>query len=241
MFKLESITEADLGVVTDVTVTKDDFLLIGGRGLESEIDSRVQQIKQAIEESDSDYDKDKLQERCAKLSDGAAIIHVGGSSEMEVGEKKDRINDAMSATKAAIEQGIVPGGGVALLRCSTELDNVPEDINNDQKIGYDIVKKALSLPIKTIIENSGVQSDEIIAQVENAESKDVGYNVVSGKIENMIDAKVIDPTKVIISSLKSALNVASLLGTAEYVICEAPKSEDKSSNSAASSNGMMDY
>jgi len=241
--KIEEVKESDLGVVNDATISKDDFLLIGGRGSTSEIEARVQHIKETIAESDSDYDKEKMQERVAKLSDGAAVIYVGGSSEMEVGEKKDRINDAMSATKAAIEMGIVPGGGVGLLRCYEHLNNIPEGLNQDQALGYKIVQRSLSLPIRTIIENTGIDSDEIVQNVMDAGStnQNMGYNVVTSRVEDMVEAGVIDPTKVVISSLRSALHVASLLGTAEYVICDAPKSEEKSSAAGANANHMMDY
>jgi len=240
--EIEKVTEADLGVVSEVTVTKDNFLMIGGRGSETAIDARVQQLKSQIDASDSSYDVEKFQERVAKLSDGAAIIYVGGNSEMEVGEKKDRITDAISATKAAIEMGVVPGGGVALLRCHSLLNDIPQDVNADQAIGFKIVQRALSLPMQTLIENAGIDSEEIINRVQESASTSpsMGYNVASGQIEDMYESGLIDPTKVVISSLQSALNVASLLGTAEVVIHDVKDKDDsKGGMDAAGAGGMM--
>lgn len=243
--KIENVTEQDLGVVSEVTVTKDDFLMIGGRGSETSIDSRVQQLKSQIEDSESTYDIEKLQERVAKLSDGAAIIYVGGNSEMEVGEKKDRITDAISATKAAIEMGVVPGGGVALLRCNNLLNDIPQDLSADEAIGFKIVQRSLSLPLQTLIENAGIDPEEIVNRVQDAGSSNpnMGYNVATGQIEDMFDSGVIDPTKVVISSLQSALHVASLLGTAEVVIHEVKEKDEKQGGmgDVGAAGGMMGY
>lgn len=181
-------------MVGEVQITKDDTLLLRGKGKSSDIDRRVEQIREQIEESNSEYEKEKMQERMARLSNGVAVIKVGGSSEVEVNEKKDRVNDALNATRAAVEEGIVPGGGVALIRCLPALDNLTP-ANDDQKMGIEIIRRAIHTPCLTIANNAGVDAAVIVNKVVEA-SGDVGYDAANGSFVNLIDAGIIDPTKV---------------------------------------------
>lgn len=194
LVKLEEVKESDLGVVGEVVITKDDTLLLKGRGEQSEIDRRVQQIRDQIEETTSEYEKEKLQERLARLSSGVAVLKVGGSSEVEVGEKKDRVNDALCATRAAIEEGIVPGGGTALIRCIPILDQLKAG-NPDQKTGIDIVKRALRMPALQIAQNAGVDGASVVAKIEVSPAE-VGYDALNDEYVNMVEKGIIDPTKV---------------------------------------------
>lgn len=184
----------DLGQVGEVQVTKDDTLMLKGKGNSSDIARRVEQIKEQIMESSSEYEKEKMQERMARLASGVAVVKVGGSSEVEVNEKKDRVNDALCATRAAVEEGIVPGGGVALIRCLPALDAI-EPVNEDQKIGISIVRKAIQTPCLTIAKNAGVDASVIVSKVMEA-SGDMGYDAATGTFVNLVEAGIIDPTKV---------------------------------------------
>jgi len=221
--KIEDVQLMDLGEVGEVFVTKDDTLFLRGKGSSSDVDKRCEQIRDEISESTSDYEKEKLNERLAKLSDGVAILKVGGSSEVEVNEKKDRVTDALNATRAAVEEGIVPGGGVALLRCISALDAVTAE-NADQQFGVDIVKKAMRRPASTIVDNAGIESALVVEKLMSSGAMD-GYDAMNDRYVNMIDAGIIDPTKVVRTAITDAAGVASLLTTAECVVVESPKEE----------------
>lgn len=192
--KIEEIKFTDFGQIGEVQITKDDALIIRGKGKTNEIEKRINQIKDEIAETTSEYEKEKLQERLAKLSKGVAVLKVGGSSEVEVNEKKDRITDALNATRAAVEEGIVPGGGVALLRCLKSLENLTVN-NEDQRVGFDIVKKALRMPAYTIAENSGKEGSIIVDRILN-QAFEMGYDAHNDQYVDMIKAGIIDPTKV---------------------------------------------
>ena len=223
--KLEEIKATDFGQVGEVTITKDDTLLLKGKGDEKIVKKRVDQIKDEIEETNSEYEKEKLNERLARLSSGVALLKIGGSSEVEVNEKKDRVNDALCATRAAIEEGIVPGGGTALLRCIPALANVKTQ-NSDQALGVEIIKKGLSRPCATIAENAGIKDPEtIVDQVCAKNEATFGYDAATGNFCNLVEAGIIDPTKVVRTALVDAAGVASLLFTTEGVVVELPKEE----------------
>lgn len=222
--KLEDVTISNLGKVGEVVVTKDDTLLMKGKGDEKAIAARVEQIQEEIQETKSDYEREKLEERLAKLSDGVAVLKIGGSSDVEVSEKKDRVNDALNATRAAVEEGIVPGGGVALIRCISSLDTLKPDSVDEQK-GVDIVRKALTAPCATIAKNAGVDPSIVVQKVTSGTTNS-GYDALHDRYVDMIEEGIIDPAKVVRSSLQDAAGVASLLTTAEVAITEIPKKED---------------
>lgn len=225
MVKLEDIQLSDFGEAGEITITKDDTLILKGKGTKEDIDKRMGQIKDEIEMSTSDYEKEKLNERLAKLSNGVALLKIGGSSEVEVNEKKDRVNDALNATRAAVEEGTVPGGGVALLRCLPVLDKLQSD-NADQKTGISIVQKAIRQPAMTIVKNCGVDASQVIEKILlNHDNPSYGYDAMNDKFVDMMEAGIIDPTKVIRTALQDAAGVASLLTTAETVITEIPKED----------------
>merc|ERR1712045_697873 len=182
---------------------KDDTLMLKGKGSQKEIDSRVEQIKASIEESSSEYEKEKMQERMARLASGVAVLKIGGSSEVEVNEAKDRVNDALCATRAAIEEGIVPGGGTALLRCIDILDKVPV-ANEDQKKGVEILRVAMQQPTRQIAENAGEDASVVVNKVMEASDRNYGFNAADGTYVNMLEAGIIDPTKVVRSALTDA-------------------------------------
>ncbi|BHF58798.1 60 kDa heat shock protein, mitochondrial [Sparganum proliferum] len=236
MFKLEDAQLHDLGRVAEVIVTKDDCLLMRGHGKKEDIDRRVSQLKEEIKASTSDYEKEKMQERLAKLSNGVAVIKVGGSSEVEVSEKKDRYTDALNSTRAAVEEGIVPGGGTALLRCIPVLQKL-QTKNNDQKIGVDIVIKALMTPAYTIASNAGVNGSLVVEKVMSLPFAE-GYDASSDKYCDLIASGIIDPTKVVRSALVAAAGVASLLTTAEAVVVELPKEEPQAAPGMGGMGGM---
>lgn len=194
LVKLEDVQIGDLGKVGEVVITKDDTLLLKGKGKKEDIDRRVDQIKDQISETTSEYEKEKLQERLARLASGVALLRVGGSSEVEVNEKKDRVHDALNATRAAVEEGIVPGGGTALLRCIPKLDGLKGQ-NDDQNMGIQIVRSALRMPCMTIAKNAGVDAAMVVAKVESQEG-DFGYDALKGEYGNLIEKGIIDPTKV---------------------------------------------
>ncbi|UYV61624.1 HSPD1 [Cordylochernes scorpioides] len=235
LVKLEDIGLHDLGQVGEVVVTKDDTLLLRGKGPKENIEARVAQLRDEIELTNSEYEKEKLSERLARLASGVGVVKVGGSSEVEVNEKKDRVNDALCATKAAVEEGIVTGGGTALLRCLPALENLPAD-NEDQKIGYEIVRRALKVPCMQIAKNAGVDGSEVVQKVIHS-SPEMGYDALRGDYVNMIEAGIIDPTKVVRTALLDAAGVASLLTTAEAVVVELPK-EDKAAGPMGGMGGM---
>ncbi|TGZ61251.1 hypothetical protein CRM22_008095 [Opisthorchis felineus] len=237
MYKVEDVQQHDLGRVAEAVITKDDCLLMRGRGAKADVDKRIAQIKSEMEASNSDYEKEKMQERLAKLSNGVAVIKVGGSSEVEVSEKKDRYTDALNATRAAVEEGIVPGGGVALLRCIPCLKNVVCK-NEDQKIGVQIVLHALSTPAYTIAANAGVNGSVVVEKILSLE-KNMGYDALNDTYVDMLEAGIIDPTKVVRTALVDAAGVASLLTTAETVVTELPKEEPPMSAGMGAGMGGM--
>jgi chaperonin GroEL len=220
--KLENVTLEMLGKAKRVTITKDDTTVVDGGGDKTAIQSRIGQIKTQIEDTTSDYDKEKLQERLAKLAGGVAIIKVGGSTEVEVKERKDRVDDALNATRAAVEEGIVPGGGVALLRASKALDTL-KGLNPDQDAGISIVRRALQAPIRQIAENAGVEGSIVVGKVMDNKSATFGFNAQTEEYVDLVKAGVIDPTKVVRTALQNAASVAGLMITTEAAIAEAPK------------------
>jgi len=220
--KLEKVDLAMLGSAKKVTITKDDTILLHGAGSKADIAARCEQIRELVAASSSDYDREKLQERLAKLSGGVAVLKIGGASEVEVGEKKDRVTDALNATKAAVEEGIVPGGGAALLHASKSLKAVREKMENfDQKIGVQIIESALRVPMRTIASNAGVEGAVIVGKVLDMEQHTMGYNAATGEFVDMIQAGILDPLKVVRTALVDAASVSSLITTSECVIVEA--------------------
>jgi chaperonin GroEL len=221
--KLESLNLEDLGRVKSIVVDKENTTLVEGNGKSSEIQGRVNQIRRQIEETTSDYDREKLQERLAKLAGGVAVINVGAATETEMKEKKARVEDALHATRAAVEEGIVPGGGVALLRCLNAIDTVKPD-NDDERIGVDIVKRAVEYPTRALAENAGVEGSVVVMEVKKRKGND-GYNVSTGEYEDLVKAGVVDPKKVTRTALQNAASIAGLLLTTECLITEIPEKE----------------
>lgn len=222
--KLENVSLDMLGTAKKVNITKDDTTIVDGAGEKEAIEGRVNQIRRQIEDTSSDYDKEKLQERLAKLAGGVAVIKVGGASEIEVKERKDRVDDALNATRAAVEEGIVPGGGIALLKASKTLDGVTGD-NEDQNQGIAIVARALQAPIRQIVENAGDEGSIVVGKVLENNDANFGYNAQTGVYEDLVKSGVIDPVKVSRIALQDAASVASLLITTEAAIAEKPKKE----------------
>lgn len=223
--KLEDVTLSTLGTAKSVTITKDDTTIVDGAGDKANIEARVKQIRMQIEETTSDYDREKLQERLAKLSGGVAVIKVGGSTEVEVKEKKDRVDDALHATRAAVKEGIIAGGGVALLYATKALDNVKPE-NDDQRVGVDIIRKALQAPIRQITSNAAVDGSVIVGKLLEKGDVNEGYDAQKGIYTNMFTAGIIDPTKVVRTALEGAASVGGLLITTEAMVADKP--EDKS-------------
>src|SRR5665648_362635 len=222
--KLENVTIQMLGKAKRVTITKDDTTMVRGGGKKEDIEARVGQIKQQIEDTTSDYDREKLQERLAKLAGGVAVIKVGGATEVEVKEKKDRVDDALNATRAAVEEGIVPGGGVALLWASKSL-KVKGD-NADQEAGINIIRRALQAPIRQIVENAGVEGSIVVGKVLGQKSASYGYDAQNDTYVDLIAKGIIDPAKVVRTALQDAASVAGLLVTTEAGVAEAPKKDE---------------
>ena len=224
-FKLENATLAELGQAKSVVIDKDNTTIVDGKGKKDSIAGRIAEIRAAIDKSTSDYDKEKLQERLAKLAGGVAVINVGAATETEMKEKKARVEDALHATRAAVEEGIVTGGGVALIRVQAALDKVKA--TGDEKIGVDIIRRAIEEPIRAIAINAGVEGSIVLARVKESKDKSFGYNAATDVYEDMMKAGVIDPTKVTRTALQNAASIASLLLTTECVVVE--KKEDKPS------------
>ncbi|RKX69177.1 chaperonin GroEL [candidate division WOR-3 bacterium] len=220
--KLENVQLSDLGRAKRITVDKDDTTIIEGAGKKADIEGRINQIRAQIEETKSDYDREKLQERLAKLAGGVAVINVGAATEVEMKEKKARVEDALHATRAAVEEGIVPGGGVALVRCIPVLEKMK--LPGDQQIGLDIVKRALEEPLRQLALNAGYEGSIVVEKVKTSETN-VGFNVQSEKYEDLVKAGVIDPKKVVRIALQNASSIASLLVTTEAVVTEIPEKE----------------
>ncbi|CAA0098665.1 60 kDa chaperonin 1 [Starkeya nomas] len=238
--KLDTVTLAMLGRAKKVVIEKENTTIVDGAGAKKDIESRVAQIKAQIEETTSDYDREKLQERLAKLAGGVAVIRVGGATEVEVKEKKDRVDDALHATRAAVEEGILPGGGVALLRATKALDGI-KTANPDQKTGVDIVRRAIQAPARQIASNAGEDGSLIVGKILEKDTYAYGFNAQSGEYVDMFKAGVIDPAKVLRSSLQNAASVASLLITTEAMIAELPKKAAPAPAMPGGGMGGMDF
>jgi chaperonin GroEL len=241
--KLESVELNDLGRAKSIVIDKENTTIVEGYGKASEIQGRVNQIRRQIEETTSDYDREKLQERLAKLAGGVAVINVGAATETEMKEKKARVEDALHATRAAVEEGIVPGGGVALIRCLTALDGVKPS-NDDERIGVDIVKRAIEEPTRALAENAGEEGSIIVQEVKKRKGND-GYNVSTGEYEDLVKAGVVDPKKVTRTALQNAASIAGLLLTTECLITEVPEKEKSGGGGGHGGHGPgmggMDY
>ncbi len=237
--KLESVTLDMLGKSKKVSISKENTTIVDGAGQKSDIEGRVAQIKAQIEETTSDYDREKLQERLAKLAGGVAVIRVGGSTEVEVKEKKDRIDDALNATRAAVQEGIVPGGGVALLRSSTKI--TVKGANDDQEAGINIVRKALQALVRQIAENAGDEASIVVGKILDKNEDNYGYNAQTGEYGDLIQLGIVDPVKVVRTALQNAASVASLLITTEAMIAELPKKESAMPQMPGGGMGGMDF
>ncbi|TQX86856.1 MULTISPECIES: chaperonin GroEL [Rhizobium] len=235
--KLESVTLEMLGRAKKISITKENTTIVDGSGQKSDIEGRVAQIKAQIEETTSDYDREKLQERLAKLAGGVAVIRVGGATEVEVKEKKDRIDDALNATRAAVQEGIVPGGGTALLRASVVL-NI-KGANDDQTAGINIIRKALQSLVRQIAENAGDEGSIIVGKILESNTDNYGYNAQTGEYGDMIAMGIVDPVKVVRTALQNAASVASLLITTEAMIAEVPKKDLAGGGGMPDMGGMM--
>jgi len=236
--KLENVTLDDLGKVKRAVVDKENTTLIEGVGKSSDIQGRVSQIKRQIEETTSDYDKEKLQERLAKLAGGVAVINVGAATETEMKEKKARVEDALHATRAAVEEGIVPGGGVALIRGQKAIESLK--LKGDQAIGAEIIRRAVEQPLRTLADNAGVEGSIVVQEVKSRKGAE-GYNVATGEYVDLLKAGVVDPTKVTRSALQNASSIAGLLLTTEAVVTELPEKEKAPAPAGGGHGGGMDY
>ena len=236
--KLENVQIQDLGQAKKVTVDKDNTTLVEGKGKHSEIEGRVKEIRSQIDKTTSDYDREKLQERLAKLVGGVAIIKVGAATETEMKEKKARVEDAMHATRAAVEEGIVPGGGVALSRCVGALDKLK--VEGDEQIGINVVKRALVEPLRQIAENSGEEGAIVLGKVNDSKDNNYGYNALTGDYEDLVKAGVLDPTKVVRTALQNAGSIASLMLTTEALVAEIPEEKKGAPMPGGHGGGMGD-
>ncbi len=235
-FKLENVTLKDLGRAKRIVVDKDDTTIVDGRGKSDDIKGRINEIKVAIEKTTSEYDREKLQERLAKLSGGVAIINVGAATETEMKEKKARVEDALHATRAAVEEGIVPGGGIALLRAQTALERIRG--TDDEKTGVAIVRRALEEPIRIIAQNAGAEASIVVAKVRASKERNLGYNAATDTYEDLVKAGVIDPTKVTRTALQNAASIAGLLLTTECVVAESKEEKPLPAGPGGGMGGM---
>ena len=238
--KLENVTLDMLGRAKKVVITKDDTTIVDGAGKKADIVARVGQIKQQIDDTTSDYDREKLQERLAKLAGGVAVIKVGGATEMEVKERKDRVDDALNATRAAVEEGILPGGGVALIRSQKALDGL-KAANDDQKVGINIVRRAIQAPARQIAENAGEDGAVVVGKIVDKDDYAFGYNAATGEYGNLVKQGVIDPAKVVRTALQDAASVAGLLITTEAMVAELPKKKAPAMPHGGGGMGDMDF
>ncbi len=235
--KLENVTISDLGTAKRISIDKENTTIVNGAGTKADIQGRCSQIRKQIEETTSDYDREKLQERLAKLAGGVAVIKVGGATEVEVKERKDRVDDALNATRAAVEEGIVAGGGLSLLKAAGALDKVKTS-NADQKAGVDIVRRALETPIRTIANNAGVDGSVIVGKLKEGKSSTEGYDAQSDKFVDMFKAGIIDPTKVVRTSLQNAASIAGVLITTEAMVADAPEDKPAAAPAMPDMGGM---
>jgi chaperonin GroEL len=238
--KLESVTLQMLGRAKKVRIEKENTTIIDGSGKKKDIEARVGQIKAQIEETTSDYDREKLQERLAKLAGGVAVIRVGGATEVEVKEKKDRVDDALNATRAAVEEGIVPGGGTALLRAKVAVAKLKSE-NADVQAGINIVLKALEAPIRQIVENAGVEGSIVVNKIHENKSQTYGFNAQTEEYVDMLAAGIVDPAKVVRTALQDAASVAGLLITTEAMVAELPKDKPAMPMGGGGGMGGMDF
>lgn len=239
-YKLENADLTYLGVCSSVTIDKDNTTIVGGKGKKDDINARINQIKQQIENTTSDYDKEKLQERLAKLSGGVAVLNVGAATEMEMKEKKDRVDDALHATRAAVEEGIVPGGGIAYIRSIEALADKTRGNNDDENTGVQIIKRALEEPLRQIVANAGIEGSIVVQKVKEGKG-DYGFNARTEEYEKLLSAGIIDPTKVTRVALENAASIAGMLLTTECVIADKPKKEEPAHSHGAPGMGGMDY
>jgi chaperonin GroEL len=238
--KLENVTLDMLGTAKTVSITKEDTTIVDGAGEKADIEARVAQIKAQVEDTTSDYDREKLQERLAKLAGGVAVIKVGGATEVEVKEKKDRVDDALHATRAAVEEGIVAGGGVALLYATKALENL-DAANNDQKVGIEIVRRALQAPVRQIAENAGHDGAVIAGKLLESSDTNWGFNAQTGEYVDLVKAGVVDPTKVVRTALQDAASVAGLLITTEAMVADKPEKKSGGAGMGDMGMGGMDF
>jgi chaperonin GroEL len=234
--KLENVQISDLGQAKKITIDKDNTTIIGGNGKRGDVEGRVKEIRAQIDKTTSDYDGEKLQERLAKLVGGVAVIKVGAATETEMKEKKARVEDAMHATRAAVEEGIVPGGGVALARCIPALEKLK--VEGDEQIGVNIVKRALQEPLRQIAENAGEEGAIVLGKVNDSKNNNFGYNALTGEYEDLVKAGVIDPTKVVRIALQNAGSIASLMLTTEALVADI--TEEMKGAPAGGHGGMGD-
>ena len=237
-FKLENAVVTDLGKAKRIVVDKDNTTLIDGAGDDDKIQGRIKEIKAAVEKTTSDYDKEKLQERLAKIAGGVAVINVGAATESEMKEKKARVEDALHATRAAVEEGIVPGGGVALVRAQKALKTLKLD-DSDEQIGVGIISRAIEEPIRMIVQNAGGEGSIVIEKVRNSKEPNFGYNALTDEYENLVEAGVIDPTKVTRTALQNAASIAGLLLTTEALIVEKKEPSNGGGNAGGPPGGGM--
>jgi chaperonin GroEL len=239
-YKLENADLTYLGQAASVTIDKDNTTVVGGKGKKSDITARVNQIKAQVENTTSDYDREKLQERLAKLAGGVAVLYVGAATELEMKEKKDRVDDALHATRAAVEEGIVPGGGVAYIRAVASLDAKVKGQIPDEQTGMQIVRRALEEPMRTLTANAGIDGSIVVQRIKEGKG-DFGFNARTETYENLFKAGVIDPTKVSRVALENAASIAGMLLTTECVIAEKPKKEESPMHGGAPDMGGMGY
>jgi chaperonin GroEL len=236
--KLENVQVSDLGQAKKVTIDKDNTTIVEGKGKHNEIEGRVKEIRSQVDKTTSDYDREKLQERLAKLVGGVAVIKVGAATETEMKEKKARVEDAMHATRAAVEEGIVPGGGVALSRCVSALDKLKAE--GDEQIGINVVKRALQEPLRQIAENAGEEGAIVLGKVNDSKDNNFGYNALTGEYEDLVKAGVLDPTKVVRTALQNAGSIASLMLTTEALVSELPEKKESAPMPGGHGGGMGD-
>ena len=236
--KLENVQVSDLGSAKKITIDKDNTTIVEGKGKHNEIEGRVKEIRSQIDKTTSDYDREKLQERLAKLVGGVAVIKVGAATETEMKEKKARVEDAMHATRAAVEEGVVPGGGVALARCVGALDKLK--LEGDEQIGVNIVKRAITEPLRQIVENAGEEGAVVLGKVNDSKDPNFGFNAQSGEYEDLVKAGVLDPTKVVRTALTNAGSIASLMLTTEALVSEIPEKKEAPMGGGGHGGGMGD-
>jgi chaperonin GroEL len=224
--KLEGVKIEDLGTAKRVTIDKDNTTIVDGGGKDGEVEARVKEIRAQVDKTTSDYDREKLQERLAKLVGGVAVIKVGAATETEMKEKKARVEDAMHATRAAVEEGIVPGGGVALIRCTAAVDELIKTLEGDEKIGANIIRRAIEEPLRMIVQNAGEEGAVVIGKIHESKETNFGYNAGTGVYEDLVKAGVIDPTKVTRTALQNAASISGLMLTTEAMISEIPEKKE---------------